>query len=171
MILKTCRHCRKYFTVEDQQRGQTYCSEPCRTEGKRATYKREYVKHEGKERQRKWSKKNQFTIKSARVKNSLKKNLQVAKRRAEDKSLPFNITMEDLPCPTHCPVLGIPLFYGNKINSPSIDRIIPALGYTRGNVRVISTRANLLKSNVTDPEELQKVVDDLRRCVNQDTNS
>lgn len=47
-------------------------------------------------------------------------------------------------------------------DSPSIDRIIPELGYTKGNIRVISNRANLLKSNATI-EELQKVINDLRR--------
>jgi len=48
-------------------------------------------------------------------------------------------------------------------NNPSVDRRIPALGYIEKNVRVISDRANRLKWDVTDPDELQKIVDDLRR--------
>lgn len=34
-------------------------------------------------------------------------------------------------------------------SSPSLDRLIPAKGYVKGNVRVISRRANCLKSNGT----------------------
>ena len=38
------------------------------------------------------------------------------------------------------------------MNSPSLDRIRPQLGYVAGNVRVISNRANHLKSNGTISE-------------------
>ena len=69
--------------------------------------------------------------------------------------------------PEFCPVLGIKLVpYNNgsgfHIDSPSLDRIKPELGYIKGNVRVISNRANLLKNNAT-VEELEKVLEDLRR--------
>lgn len=63
--------------------------------------------------------------------------------------------------PLHCPVLGLPLYRNSGgaaqgPNSPSLDRIDPALGYVRGNVKVISSRANSIKSNAT-PEELLRV--------------
>lgn len=32
---------------------------------------------------------------------------------------------------------------------PSIDRLVPSLGYVRGNVNIISNRANLLKKDAT----------------------
>ncbi len=59
--------------------------------------------------------------------------------------------------PTHCPILGIPIFQmtGNKgggANSPSLDRIEPELGYVPGNTIVISNRANRLKSDATIDE-------------------
>lgn len=82
-----------------------------------------------------------------------------ARARALKAGIPFNITVDDIVIPATCPVLGVPLFIGtvkDKMNSPSIDRIKPALGYVRGNVRVISNRANTLKSNAT-PIELMKV--------------
>lgn len=41
-------------------------------------------------------------------------------------------------------------------SSPSIDRIIPELGYVRGNIAVISMRANKLKSDATS-EELERI--------------
>ena len=58
-----------------------------------------------------------------------------------------------------CPVLGIPLVIGEGAcsdNSPSIDRIIPELGYVKGNIKVISRRANRIKNDAT-PDELFKV--------------
>lgn len=63
--------------------------------------------------------------------------------------------------PIFCPVLGLPLYRNSGgaaqgPNSPSIDRINPALGYVRGNVKVISSKANAIKSNAT-PEELLRV--------------
>ena len=75
---------------------------------------------------------------------------------ARSAGVPFNITHEDLVTPNVCPVLGIPIFRGASKpgpNSPSVDRIIPALGYVKGNVRVISYLANTMKQNAT-PEQL-----------------
>jgi hypothetical protein len=37
-----------------------------------------------------------------------------------------------------------------------LDRLIPELGYVKGNIAVVSTRANTLKRDAT-PEELMKV--------------
>lgn len=78
------------------------------------------------------------------------------KIRAAAKELPFNITVEDIVIPDVCPVLGIPVFHQERRklsdNSPSVDKIIPALGYVRGNIRVISLRANMLKRNGTASE-------------------
>lgn len=89
-----------------------------------------------------------------------KRLLAQAKMRAKKRGLPFNIELIDVPIPTHCPVLGIPILVssqrGNCPNSPSIDRIIPHLGYVKGNVIVVSVHANRIKTNAT-PEEIQRV--------------
>jgi hypothetical protein len=90
------------------------------------------------------------------------------KYRAKMRGIEFNLTPEDITIPTHCPVLGMPLVSttrgrrGYFPDSPSIDRVHPDKGYVRGNVRVISARANLLKNDAT-VEELQAVLSDLRR--------
>jgi hypothetical protein len=34
-------------------------------------------------------------------------------------------------------------------NTPSLDKIIPSLGYVKGNVAVISWKANVMKSNLS----------------------
>lgn len=78
-----------------------------------------------------------------------------AKRRAKAKGLPFNLDREDIIIPTHCPVLGIPLMVNKNPESktgdgsPSLDRLIPELGYVKGNVVVMSHKANRMKSNAT----------------------
>jgi hypothetical protein len=53
-----------------------------------------------------------------------------------------------------CPALGIPLEWGGKVyhNSPSLDRIVPSLGYVKGNVAFLSHKANLIKSDATTAE-------------------
>ena len=97
--------------------------------------------------------------------------LQKARQRAKKKSLPFSLTEEDIVIPDVCPVLGIPLFSGNGRmidNSPNLDRIIPEKGYVPGNVRVISQRANRIKSNAT-AEEIRLVWEDLLK-IEKDEN-
>jgi hypothetical protein len=86
--------------------------------------------------------------------------LHGARKRAKDKGLPFNLTVDDVRIPAVCPVLGVPLEPGSrqqKDRAPSLDRFIPALGYVRGNVRVISWRANSLKADGTI-EEFERIL-------------
>lgn len=74
--------------------------------------------------------------------------------------LAFTIAVADIEIPPVCPVLGIPIntaSEGLTANSPSVDRIVPALGYVPSNIAVISWRANKLKSDGT-PEELAAIV-------------
>lgn len=76
-----------------------------------------------------------------------------ARQRAKAQGLPFDLRKEDILIPLLCPALGIPLRrdHGGKRtdDSPSLDRIVPAAGYVKGNVRVISWRANRLKNDAT----------------------
>ena len=85
--------------------------------------------------------------------------LRAAKIRAQKCGLPFSIDISDVVIPEFCPVLGIKLNTENRKrmcpNSPSLDKIDPSLGYTRGNVWVISWRANRMKSDAS-PKELER---------------
>jgi len=78
-------------------------------------------------------------------------------RRAKQLGLPFNIHYTDIIVPEVCPVLGIKLDRKTRETSPSLDRIIPDLGYVKGNISVISMRANRLKQDAT-LEELKALV-------------
>jgi len=89
-----------------------------------------------------------------------------AKSRAKKYSIPFNLSAADIIVPDYCPVLGIPIKKANQgkgyhPDSASLDRIYPEKGYIVGNVRVVSARANLLKSDASI-EELEAVLKDLK---------
>lgn len=82
-----------------------------------------------------------------------------AKKRAKEKQLAFDIDVADIAIPDTCPVLGIPVAQqeGNTTNnSPTLDRIDNTKGYVKGNVIVVSRRANILKRDAT-LEELQAI--------------
>jgi|LakMenEpi03Aug12_release.lakeMendotaPanAssembly.Ray.scaffolds.fasta_scaffold877081_2 hypothetical protein len=116
---------------------------------------------------------NGDSVRILKAKNLRRKNnpeaelLRTAKHRAKRKNIPLDITLEDIIIPEYCPVLGIKLFNGTNVacyNSPTIDRIKPELGYVKGNIQVLSYRANMLKSNATI-EELEKVLEHLKKMV------
>jgi hypothetical protein len=85
--------------------------------------------------------------------------VHAAKYRAKNKELDFNLTVESIDWPTHCPVFGFEFDYSKRRNpagkttSPSLDRIDNSKGYTLDNVQVISNLANTMKLNAT-PEQL-----------------
>ena len=87
-----------------------------------------------------------------------KEMLRCARYRARKFGVPFDLTLDDIVIPAQCPILGIPLLVGNKgsDNSPTLDRTRPELGYVKGNVSVMSSRANRAKSNLS-PEELLRL--------------
>lgn len=82
-----------------------------------------------------------------------------ARSRARRKGIDFEITSDDFIIPTECPVLGIPMESREKRHdgSPTLDRVDNRLGYVKGNVVVISWRANRIKSDAT-LEELERIV-------------
>ena len=93
------------------------------------------------------------------------------KSKCKAKGIPFDLDVTDVIPPDFCPVLGIKLALHNQgsgyhVDSASVDRIDPTKGYTKGNVRVISARANLLKNDATS-DELRLVLKDLEEIENE----
>lgn len=84
------------------------------------------------------------------------------KTRAKRQGVPFELTAEDIETPEFCPVLGIKLERSTNPKggvtdcSPTVDRLIPELGYIKGNVIVVSHKANRIKNDATI-EELEAV--------------
>src|ERR1035437_7976808 len=109
----------------------------------------------------KWKKENTVRRKKHRNENIDIYMLWNAKDRAKKRSLPFNLTLDDIKIPEFCPALGIKISIGDgetTPNSPTLDRIIPELGYIVGNVCVISHRANRIK-NDSSLKDLENIVE------------
>jgi hypothetical protein len=87
-----------------------------------------------------------------------------ARHRAKKNNLPFNIELDDIVIPKTCPLLGIPLISSTdktSPNNPSLDKIIPEKGYVKGNIWVVSLRANKLKNDAS-LQELELLVENLK---------
>ncbi len=79
------------------------------------------------------------------------------KSRCKRTGREFSIELEDIVIPEKCPVFGFELKREDKqtwMSAPSVDRIDSSKGYIKGNVTVVSRRANILKRDAT-VEELE----------------
>ena len=80
---------------------------------------------------------------------------QLKRADASRKKIAFDVGFADIDWPDYCPALGIKLDYTGEDrteNSCSFDRLDPSKGYVKGNVYVISWRANRIKNNGTSAE-------------------
>ena len=87
--------------------------------------------------------------------NHVKRILSSAKRRAKNDRREFNIDSSDLYFPETCPYLGTE-FEQRDTNGKlilqtcySIDRIDSSKGYIKGNVQILSVKANRMKSDAS----------------------
>lgn len=90
--------------------------------------------------------------KALRRKHPERHMLTRAKIRAKQKGLPFDIVLADIVIPKHCPIFGLKLAVADGLAadaSPELDRIEPSKGYVRGNIMVISRRANRIKNDAS----------------------
>ena len=95
---------------------------------------------------------------------------KAARNRAVHRGLEFDITRSDIIVPAICPVFGIELKYtggkcGGYDNSPSLDRIDSSKGYVKGNIWVISWKANRLKNDASI-DELRAIADAMEAVMN-----
>jgi len=78
--------------------------------------------------------------------------LKSSRYRAKRDGIRHTLTLADINVPERCPVLGMRLRKTKGRagpSSPSLDRINPRRGYVRGNVVVVSWRANEIKKDAT----------------------
>lgn len=79
----------------------------------------------------------------------------IARTRAKENNIEFNIISEDIILTEYCKYLKKPLIYGNNKAckySASIDRINPKKGYIKDNIEIISMLANTMKNNASIEE-------------------
>ena len=166
LLEKQCSKCKQVLPFEN------FSKNPSTPDGLRsncrkcdAQRRKQWWKNGGAEKQQSYRKANPVQ----RITSCL---VTGARRRAKNKNLPFEIDLdyvrsmagENAEFASHCPVFGIALDWscmrgnGSKPlpNSPSLDRIDPERGYVKGNVKIISFRANLIKSDAS-PSELKLV--------------
>jgi hypothetical protein len=139
---KQCRSCGVEKPLSEFYKKGAGCTAHCIT-----CTKEKYRTEEYRSYQRNYQKEH-TTIEQAMLNRS--------KSRAKRKGFEHNITLEDIQIPDKCPLLGIQLSKGSvsvQESSPTLDRIDSSKGYIKGNVWVISYKANTIKSNAT-PEEL-----------------
>jgi hypothetical protein len=148
-----------------------------------AEHRRQYRKKYNKEnkeivaaRTKDWRSRNPEKVTKARkdfYKNNPERNLWYdAKKRAKKRGVAFEIDWKDIIIPEVCPVLGIKLErtgMNNRDSSPSLDCIIPNLGYVVGNIAVISYRANRIKNDAS-LEDIKRVLQWLRAHVSLETS-
>lgn len=135
-------------------------------------YRRDKSRKDGlhsscRECEKKYTQANPVLVQTARM-------IKRARNSAKEKELAFNIDLDYIRSivPSHCPIFKTKLEWstcrGNGSiplpNSPSIDRIDPSQGYIKGNVWIISHRANAIKSNASH-EELKLVAEAVGRAI------
>ena len=178
LLEKQCSKCKQVLPVEKFSRNPS-TSDGLRSSCKKcqAQYARQWREDGGAEKVKQAYKnggkeKKQSYIKANLVQTITSSLVRGARSRAGDKNLPFDIDLdyvrsmvgENAELASHCPVFGVPLDWsrmrnngGKPVpNSPSIDRIDPERGYVKGNVWIISHKANTIKNNATH-EELKLV--------------
>ena len=84
--------------------------------------------------------------------------LDRVKQSAQQRGLEFNLTIEDIYIPEFCPLLNIKLTFEYSLETRdsyySLDRIDSNKGYIKGNVQVMSIKANTMKNAATHDELL-----------------
>jgi hypothetical protein len=79
-----------------------------------------------------------------------------ARYRAKKRGIPFTMTHEDIHITDACPICGSGMPGGAV--APSLDRLIPSLGYTPENVWVICRQCNVRK-NSSSTKDLYRIAD------------
>lgn len=160
METKICRKCGIEKSLEEfgkKLEGRTaWCLECMRTRNKEFYWdNRESVRERQNARYQHHAEEQMAQQKQYLKDNPEKGLLKLAKQRCKKSGVACTISEKDIVIPEFCPILGLKLEFGemdNRNNSPSLDRILPELGYIRGNVAIISHLANRIKNTGTAAE-------------------
>lgn len=101
-----------------------------------------------------WPKQTREQVEQYQRRNPKKVMLASARARAKAKGLDFDITEDDFEIPENCPYLKVPMKARTRY-APSLDRINSNEGYVKGNIEVISRKANIMKNDASTEELLE----------------
>lgn len=130
----------EFYNNKTMKRGKTYWCKVC------SNIQSNLV---GKETKAKWASRTYFKRKKEQPEYYLWRN---CKHRAKEENWEFNLKVSDIKIPKKCPYLGVSLNTKERQFSPSVDRVVSTKGYVKDNIRVISYKANRMKSNATIEE-------------------
>ena len=109
---------------------------------------------QGRKAGAKWRAKNDRTEYHAsydRERSTENRLYRSSKNRASKSGQFHTITQEDIVVPVYCPICGTKLRHseikGGASDSPTLDKIIPEMGYVRGNIAVICKLCNSTKGS------------------------
>lgn len=176
-VCKECqvKHQRKYYEcnkkrIREHQRGYYECNKERLNEKQREygrknkkridEYKKEHYKCNkeriNEKRKERYKNNKHYDINDdVKIRKWAMSRLSTLKSRAKNKNLEFNLELQDIldARVKYCPYLGYELMYGSyneeRMLSASVDRIDTTKGYIKGNIEIISNRANIIKSNLT----------------------
>ena len=103
--------------------------------------------------------------KDQRVENPIHRLFLLSKKKTKKDNLDFDLTEDFIktiwPQNNKCPILDTEFSSGMKDKDalPTIDKVVPQKGYTKGNIVIISFKANSIKSDVTNIELFRKLYD------------
>lgn len=174
MKTKICTTCKLekdldlFYNSKNGKFGKTYSCKNCMSS----------YRNKNKERSRKYMedlrKNDNDRVKEVRRrsyhKDPVKKLYLSAKNRSKRYNIPFNIQLEDIIIPEVCPLLEVPFIPGTKDNYQygySLDRIDNTKGYIKGNIQVITSKANSMKNNATF-EELEVFCKNILKSLDND---
>lgn len=86
-------------------------------------------------------------------------------------NIEFDIDREDIKLPDMCPIFHTPfdLTRKDRNNAPSVDRIDNSKGYIKGNVIVVSNKANAMKREAT-LQDMKRLVEFYENLVEEYDN-
>ena len=175
METKTCSRCKLEKDEKDFHKSNTtkdgrqvyckICNKDCYPKERRRDYN---IRRQVRRQDPLYKKKEADLGKKMRIQNRERYLFKGIKARCVYKKIKFNLEVSDIIIPEKCPVLGIKLttgkMYKNDWDAPSVDRIKPELGYVKGNIIVMSRRANVMK-NQASWEQLESFCKGMLRLV------
>jgi hypothetical protein len=163
---KTCGRCLQLLALD------SFAKNPCKPDGMSAVCKLCQKFH-----YKKWERAGDNLQRTSLRRKELRKAdprrflFNEAKSRAKGLGRAFNISLDDIVIPDRCPVFGELLEVSESHwFAPSVDEKVYGLGYTKGNVQVISRLANAMKHKAS-PAQLRQFADWVYRTFpNMDTD-
>ena len=151
---------RKKYREENKEKLKKYREENKEKAKEYSKKYREGNKEKIKEDKKKYREENKEKLREYNKKyneeNKERYMASTTKHRAKKKNIPYDIDEDYLksiwPEDNKCPALGLEFSKpseGLKSTSLSLDRLVPELGYVKGNVAIVSMLANQIMSNAT----------------------